>query len=776
MRTRSQTSPATTLDIQAEARLLQDNVDSSILNVTDFTDEVARLAEKYKTTHTLAQIIALFPGKTQQILSRLLKITPNNIPSLFHESSSVRFYIELKQRAACYPLDKVIDALIEARNNRKAGLAGAGISKTKIWAPSDVKGAEEILQRDQKSAAVDTKLLVCDLPDIKSSEGNSGPVSEKETLIENVGHTAVKLESEQQIEEGDQQIEEGDQQIEEGDQQVEEGDQQVEEDDQQVEEGDQQVEEDDQQVEEGDQQVEEGDQQVEEGDQQVEEGDQQVEEDDHVTSSVTPHNCTKLDDEHDGYMETAVPPVENSRRYLKRRETHFLEEDPIHQCLRPISSKDREPATPKFRRSSLNLPQFSPSPLHVEYSTTPRACSSPILISQNSPSPSPSPRQETAITEMSCSSEVSESQVEVSQMAPDTRSFASLAPGTELTGATMVTCLQVLLGAVASSKWSMIPSDFDVAGVGVYEEDLEGAEKVLVPLHIENPNHWVLLTIRPDPPEVEVFDSLSDVSSWKKKIEGSVGDLCRGHLGKFLGSRMPTVVHRQSLQQVGDKDCGIYTLVNAAYLIAGRRAPVTTDPNVWRKALASFDYGSALDAEDAPWRLRPELDLAGYDEKEDMFYARKGQRVTDDDWSASKASRKAYEDHVDRILMESRTRNLQELQNHHKDILEVFAVVHDILSTTSPAQRERESKNLSQEYAARAAILSSLEDIPNPTIEDKLYREKVKARRRACLKRLKSVQMSGRALKAAERRLQLELEDVVERQQKVKERGVEAET
>ncbi|KAJ0338187.1 hypothetical protein KNSL1_012536 [Colletotrichum chrysophilum] len=671
MRTRSQTSP--TLHVQAEARLLQEKVDSSILNIANFSNE---------------------------------GVSPDEVRTKFDGSSSVRLYIELKNRAACYPLDKVIDALIEARDIRKAGLAGAGISKKKLWVPSDVKRAEEILQRDQKSAPVDTKLLVGDIPDIKSSEGDSGPMSEKETLIENVGHTAVKLESEQQIEEGDQ----------------------------------------------------------------------QVEEDYHVTSSVTPHNCTKLDDEHDGYMETAVPPVENSRRCLKRRDTHSWAEDPFYQCLTVISSKDREPATPKFRESSLNLPQFSPSPLHIEYSTTtPRACSSPIPTSQNSPSPSPSPRQETAILEMELS-EVSESQVKVSQMAPDSKSFASLAPGTELTVATMVTCLQILLGAVASSKWSMIPSDFDVAEAGVYEEDLEGAEKVLVPLHIENPKHWVLLAIRPDPPEVEVFDSMSDVSSWKKNIEASVGNLCRGHLGKFLGSRTPTVVYRQSLQQVGDKDCGVYTLVNAAYLIAGRRAPVNTDPNVWRKALASFEYGSALDAEDAPWRLRPELDLAGYDEKEDMFYARKGQRVTDDDWSASKASRKAYEDHVDRILLESRTRNLHELENHHKDIREVFAVLHDILSTTTPAQREKESEHLSQEYAARAAILSSLEDIPNPTIEDKLYREKVKARRRACLKRLKSVQMSGRALKAAERRLQLELEDVVERQQKVKKRGVEAET
>ncbi|KAI8177018.1 hypothetical protein K4K52_007137 [Colletotrichum sp. SAR 10_76] len=593
MPTRSQTSP--TLNIQAEARLLQDKVESSILNVEDFSNEVARLAKKYKTTHTLAQIVAFFPAKTQDFLFRLLKIPHNNLPSLFDESSSVRFYLELKDRAACYPLDKVIDALIEARDKRKAGLAGAGISKTKIWAPSDVKAAEEILQRNQKSTPVDTKLLVGDILEIKSSEVDSGPMSEKETLFENVDHTAVKLESDQQVEEGEQQVEEGDR----------------------------------------------------------------------VTSSVTPQNCTKLDDEHDSYMETAVPPVENSR---------------------------------------------------------------------------------------------------------------SLAPGTELTGATMVTCLQVLLGAVASSKWSMIPSDFDVAGVGVYEEDLEGAEKVLVPLHIKNPYHWVLLAIRPDPPEVEVFDSLSDVSSWKNKIEASVGELCRRHLGKFLGSRVPTVVYRQSLQQVRDKDCGLYTLVHAAYLIGGRRLPVHTDPNVWRKTLASFDYGSALDADDAPWRLHPELDMAGYDEKEDMFYARKGQRVTDDDWSASKASRKAYEEHVDKMLMESRTRNLRGLENHHKDILEVFAVVHDILSTATPTQRQKESEDLSKEYSARAATLSSLEDIPNPTIDDNLYRENLKARKRACLKRIKSVQMSGRALTAAERRLQLELEDVVERQQKVKERGVEAET
>lgn len=656
-------------------------------------------------------------------------MSPDEVRTKFDGSSSERLYTELKKRAVCYPLDKVIDALIEARDSRKAGNAGAGVSKKKRWVPSDVKRAEVILQRNQKSAPVDTKLLVCDLPDIKSSEGDSGPTSDGETIIEDVGHTAVKLESEHHFSANN--LPESDDQLPD---------------------------------------------QVPQDDQQVEEDNQQVEEGDRVTSSVTPLDCTKLDDEHDGSIETAVPPVENSRRCLKRRSTQFWAEDPLYQCLTALSSKDREPATPKFRKSSLNLPRISPSPLHIEYSTTtPRACSSPIPTSQNSPSPSPSPRQETAIPEMDLS-EVSESQMEVSQMALDSKDFTSLAPGTELTGAAMVTCLQILLGAVASSKWSMIPSDFDVAEAGVYEEDLEGAEKVLVPLHIDNPKHWVLLAIRPDPPEVEVFDSLCDVSSWKKKIEASVGDLCRGHLGKFLGLRTPTVVYRQSLQQVGDKDCGVYTLVNAAYLIAGRRLPANTDPNVWRKTFASFDYGSALDAEDAPWRLRPELDIAGYDNKQDMFYARKGQRVTEDDWSASKASRKAYEDNVDKILMESRTRNLHELENHHKDIREVFAVLHDILSTTTPAQREGEIEHLSQEHAARAAILSSLEDIPSPTRDDTLYREKVKARRRACLKRLKSVQMSGRALKAAERRLQLELEDVVERQQKVKERGVEAET
>ncbi|KAK1569544.1 uncharacterized protein LY79DRAFT_528490 [Colletotrichum navitas] len=322
----------------------------------------------------------------------------------------------------------------------------------------------------------------------------------------------------------------------------------------------------------------------------------------------------------------------------------------------------------------------------------------------------------------------------------------------------------------------MLPSDFDVAKDGAYEEDLKDAEQVLIPLHLKRATHWVLLAIKLGPLEVEVFDSIPNASLWKKDIEASVRNLCGSHLQKFLGSGTPAVVFCQSLQQVGGTDCGVYTLIHAAYLIAGRRLPANTDINAWRQAISSFNYGARLDAEDTPWKLYPELDDAVFEIEDDMAFPRKGARITDKEWSAAIASRRAYEDKMNKILIKTRTRNLHKLDEHHKDIREVLAVIHDVLASATPEQREQEIEQLSKEYLARQSILSSLKDIPNPTQADREFGTSQKDRKRACLRRTRTIRMSSQALKAAECRLQLELGDVLKRQQDLKDRGVEVET
>ncbi|KDN71708.1 hypothetical protein CSUB01_10686 [Colletotrichum sublineola] len=333
----------------------------------------------------------------------------------------------------------------------------------------------------------------------------------------------------------------------------------------------------------------------------------------------------------------------------------------------------------------------------------------------------------------------------------------------------------MLLGATCS-KWGMLPSDFDVARDGAYEEDLKDAEKVLIPLHLGRVSHWVLLAVKLGLSEVEVFDSISTVPSpWKRDIEASARRLCGSHLQRFFrSSTPPTVVFRQSLQQVGAIDCGVYTLLHAAYLIVNRRLPVNTDINVWRLAFSSFNYGSDPDdVEGTPWKLYPELDEAILEIEDDVAFPRKGARITDKEWSAAIASRKAYEKKMEVILTKKRTHNLYRLDEHHKDIGEVFTVVYDVLALATPAQREKEMEELSREYLARQAILASLENVPNPTQADMDFGAKLKARKKTCLALARAIRMSSQALEAAKRRLQRELEDVLQRQQDLKDRGVE---
>ncbi|KAJ3956418.1 hypothetical protein N0V92_007033 [Colletotrichum tropicale] len=363
---------------------------------------------------------------------------------------------------------------------------------------------------------------------------------------------------------------------------------------------------------------------------------------------------------------------------------------------------------------------------------------------------------------------IADSELETSKIEPSTDEFVSLSPGTWLSGSTINTCLRLLVGAACLSTWSMLPSDFDIAKDGAYEADLEDSKWPLIPLNIDN-KHWVLLAVKPERSEIEVFDSAPETSS-KEDVEALIQGLCSSHLRSFFKANAPNLSYRQALKQVDGFNCGVYTLIHAAYLLVGRRFPPTTAANVWRKALDSFNVASAREAEASAWKLYPELEEEKVTVEDDSAFPKKGAKLTVKDCSASIASQRRYMGILSDELGRLMDRNVGKLKKYHGDICEVLAVIQEFLASVTAEKREQEAEQLTQEGEARAAILDAMKGIRRLTQADRALEMRQKSLKRVYFARSAWIGMAGKALKVAEDRLKLELEDVAKHQQDLNDR------
>ncbi|KAI8155623.1 ulp1 protease family protein [Colletotrichum sp. SAR 10_70] len=482
--------------------------------------------------------------------------------------------------------------------------------------------------------------------------------------------------------------------------------------------------------------------------------------DDHSPRPATPQPCFDFNEDYrDSSIATDSPPVERPRRT-----TRFYERDLQSDLLKALSDRDRE---------STQSPLPSPFPQIVQRSTPSLFASSPIP-SNTTPrprSPSPGRQQTPPVYNLQEQMEVSETEVvvmadselEASKVEPTTGDFASLSPGTWLSGSTMNTCLRLLVGAACFSKWSMLPSDVDVAKDGAYKADLEHSTWLLVPLNIDN-KHWVLLAIKPERSEIEVFDSAPEPFR-KGDVEASCQKLCSSHLRSLFKANTPKVSYRQALKQADGFNCGVYTLVHAAYLLLGRRFPPTTDANVWRKAFNSFNVASAREAEASAWKLYPELEEEEVIVEDDSAFPKKGAKLGVNSCSASSASSRRYMGILRDRLGQLMDRNLAKLTEHRDDIGEILDVVQEFLASVSPEQREEEADQLAQEGEARTAILDAMKGIRRPTKADRALEERQKSLKRVYFARSAWIRRAGEAMKGAEDCLKLELEDVAKHRQ-----------
>ncbi|KAI8152735.1 ulp1 protease family protein [Colletotrichum sp. SAR 10_71] len=440
--------------------------------------------------------------------------------------------------------------------------------------------------------------------------------------------------------------------------------------------------------------------------------------DDHSPRPATPQPCFDFNEDYrDSSIATDSPPVERPRRT-----TRFYERDLQSDLLKALSPSPGRQQTPPV----YNLQE------QMEVSET------EVVV-------------------------MADSELEASKVEPTTGDFASLSPGTWLSGSTMNTCLRLLVGAACFSKWSMLPSDVDVAKDGAYKADLEHSTWLLVPLNIDN-KHWVLLAIKPERSEIEVFDSAPEPFR-KGDVEASCQKLCSSHLRSLFKANTPKVSYRQALKQADGFNCGVYTLVHAAYLLLGRRFPPTTDANVWRKAFNSFNVASAREAEASAWKLYPELEEEEVIVEDDSAFPKKGAKLGVNSCSASSASSRRYMGILRDRLGQLMDRNLAKLTEHRDDIGEILDVVQEFLASVSPEQREEEADQLAQEGEARTAILDAMKGIRRPTKADRALEERQKSLKRVYFARSAWIRRAGEAMKGAEDCLKLELEDVAKHRQ-----------
>lgn len=172
---------------------------------------------------------------------------------------------------------------------------------------------------------------------------------------------------------------------------------------------------------------------------------------------------------------------------------------------------------------------------------------------------------------------VAESDEEVSKQEGD--EAESLAPGARLTGDAVNLCLSLIIGALPSGQFRLLPSGWSVANsMASYVEPTPPAKGYLVPLHLPRSEHWVLLHVGADGANVDVLDSFKNgLPQWRDEVEMLVSRLASTHLAHYMQPE-PSTKFIGGPQQQNGTDCGVFVVANALHIVTtGRPAPSTAD-------------------------------------------------------------------------------------------------------------------------------------------------------------------------------------------------------
>ncbi|KAJ3953853.1 hypothetical protein N0V92_009665 [Colletotrichum tropicale] len=156
---------------------------------------------------------------------------------------------------------------------------------------------------------------------------------------------------------------------------------------------------------------------------------------------------------------------------------------------------------------------------------------------------------------------------------------ATLAPETCLSSDVMNLCMSVMHGALRADTFTLLSTYCIVSPHTDHWDDATTPTKgYLVPLHLKEDKHWVLMHVNPDGTSVDVFDSLmASLQTWRQNIVKRVNELEQTHLRTRMQSQT-MLRFADCPQQDNGFDCGIFVLVNALYLMTTERpAPAPID-------------------------------------------------------------------------------------------------------------------------------------------------------------------------------------------------------
>ncbi|KAJ5003312.1 Ubiquitin-like-specific protease 1 [Colletotrichum sp. SAR 10_66] len=336
--------------------------------------------------------------------------------------------------------------------------------------------------------------------------------------------------------------------------------------------------------------------------------------------------------------------------------------------------------------------------------------------------------------------------------------FDSLAPGRRLESQAVDACIRLLTGATNSHSFSRLVSTC-AADHEKHACQVGHGQKIIFPVHLPEVHHWVLLVIEKGNICVDVFDPAHMTSTGRSDVTDLVETLGKTCLLQGINDK-PQLRYKQTILQRDGVDSGVIALVNAAHLVAGKEPSPIIDVTLWRMLFGSFaEY--AGDDNKHPWGLHATLDnlVVDLDDQDPLPNA---ARITPDDIGRAKARFARWTAKAKTSLQHVCAENIDKLEAYAKHINDAKEVILGAQHYRGP-KFHAELTRLETVAHAREKIFQGFLELPDPSPEDIIQSERAKLTFEEDRHRFQGFAESRRGLRSAELALQLESDDVARR-------------
>ncbi|KAI8177794.1 hypothetical protein K4K51_005170 [Colletotrichum sp. SAR 10_75] len=322
---------------------------------------------------------------------------------------------------------------------------------------------------------------------------------------------------------------------------------------------------------------------------------------------------------------------------------------------------------------------------------------------------------------------------------------ATLAPETCLSSDVMNLCMSVMHGALRADTFTLLSTYCIVSTHTDHWDDATTPTKgYLVPLHLEEDKHWVLMHVNPNGTSVDVFDSLmSNLQTWRQNIVKRVNELEQTHLRTRMQSQ-PMLRFADCPQQDNGFDCGIFVLRRVFVALVS--------------ALSDND-----ESQESAWVLHKDLDVVEAAPAYDYPGPRQGTTVTFAEWSAGAPARKAWEEDMWSQQEQRILRNVEQLTLYETSVKAAHKAISELLAMRHTSDVAREKRDLTTELAQRRQISDMIQGLKFRTeTETQCGKQQLRYLRRA-RRRLQDIHRSSTGFQSVQKQLEVEKEDVARR-------------